>query len=92
MVAVVNDFDENRSEGSLADESQFESMKPKVTLPNQDDPINDNGQHHQENQHKDNESVYSSSDEINPPIPIFKTIEEEEPEIVLQKLKETEKI
>ena len=32
MVAVVNDFDENRSEGSLADESQFESMKPKVTL------------------------------------------------------------
>ena len=92
MVAVVNDFDENRSEGSLADESQFESMKPKVTLPNQDDPINDNGQHHQENQHKDNESDYSSSDEINPPIPIFKTIEEEEPEIVLQKLKETEKI
>ena len=73
MVAVVNDFDENRSEGSLADESQFESMKPKVTLPNQDDPINDNGQHHQENQHKDNESDYSSSDEINP-IPISKLL------------------
>lgn len=71
------EVDEYISEGSLADESQFESMKDDVNMLPSDIKT-------------DNPIEELSSDE-EPPLPIFKTIEEEDPEVVLEKLKETEK-
>ncbi|RCK59467.1 hypothetical protein Cantr_07860 [Candida viswanathii] len=79
MIAAP-DVDENMSEGSLADESQFESMKDDVNLLHSDAK--------EDRQQPPEEEP--SSDE-GPPLPIFKSVEEEEPEAVLEFLKETEK-
>ncbi|RCK62224.1 hypothetical protein Cantr_09054 [Candida viswanathii] len=79
MIAAP-DADENMSEGSLADESQFDSMKDDVNLLHSDAKEERQKPHEEE----------PSSDE-GPPLPIFKSVEEEEPEAVLEFLKETEK-
>lgn len=112
----VNDLDENRSEGSLADESQFESHKSDFHVDRREEPDNvadtnaqkeivvlqsHNGEVPQTVSAQtemaearigevDDKAAYLSDE--NPPAPIFKSIEEEEdPETVLQNLKEAEK-
>ncbi|KAI5959032.1 hypothetical protein CANMA_004156 [Candida margitis] len=110
----VNDFDENRSEGSLADESQYESHRSDYHQDKQyhvgnvgrSTSFNEEQSYPQdENQVvaapfiveeadiqvvKNPELEYSSDE--NPPAPIFKSIEEEEdPETILQNLKNAEK-
>lgn len=111
----VNDFDENRSEGSLADESQYESHRSdyqqdkdvqvhvdgntntqrenKVPKP-QDEKVSELGKVSEAANTqvcKDNDKLQYLSDE-SPPAPIFKSIEEDDdPETVLQNLKEAEK-
>ncbi|KAI5966710.1 uncharacterized protein KGF55_000119 [Candida pseudojiufengensis] len=105
----INDLDDNRSDASLADESQFESMKSDYHHTNirdihssnvENDPIvieedseelkddikNDSAQ---EVEVTEESNIAESADE-EPPMPIFRTIQEEDPEVTLQKLKETE--
>lgn len=111
----VNDFDENRSEGSLADESQYEShrsdyqqdkdvhvqvdgntntQREKKVLKSQDEKVSELGKVSgaaNTQVCKYNDKLQYLSDE-SPPAPIFKSIEEDDdPETVLQNLKEAEK-
>ncbi|WLF76311.1 hypothetical protein PVL30_000012 [Lodderomyces elongisporus] len=98
------DRDDNHSDASLADESQFESAKsdyynlPVIkdfisftqTLPQTTEIKMDESELKQNDSYSDSTSTPQSESEL-PPAPIFRSITPEEPVTTLKKLKEAEK-